>query len=178
MPAASLEMNLDSDLFFRVTTQVPAGGVTKMGKQRVNASLIFLVVEDVFGLVIFLLHRVVTAHANGSKGIALRRHPISENGVVPGVCNAEQNCQPENCDYGYALHAITQPKSKSCRPNGETSCALSSGTLLGAGILLDDSILTSSRSRQPLLGNHRPDPPHHCRKAKHRKSGLTGRGGV
>jgi hypothetical protein len=92
----------------------------------VNASLIFLLVKDVFGLVVLLLNRVVTAHANGSKGTALRRHAISENRVVPGICNAEQNRQPDNRDYSYAFHAITQPQSKFSRPNEATSGALSS----------------------------------------------------
>jgi hypothetical protein len=51
-------------------------------------------------------------------------------------------------------------------------------SLPGAGILLDISILTVLERLRPPVGNHRPEATHHCRKAKHRKSGLTGRGVV
>jgi hypothetical protein len=87
---------LDRDFFLRVAIQVPAWGVTKVGKQRVSASLIFLALEDIFSLVVLLLNRIVTAHANGSKRIAVCCKPVSQHQVVRNIQNRQACSQPQS----------------------------------------------------------------------------------
>ena len=54
-----------------------------------NTRLIFLILEDVFSLVVFFLNRIVTAHGFGPECRAVCGHPVSENGIVHGIDNAE-----------------------------------------------------------------------------------------
>jgi hypothetical protein len=70
---------LNVDALFGMPTQVPAGIVTEMRKQRMGAGLGFLSVEDVFGLVVFLPDGVVAIDGDGAKGIAVCRDAVTKH---------------------------------------------------------------------------------------------------
>ena len=65
--------------------QVPAGFVSGMGKQGVDAGSRLRRIEDELGLATFLRDRVVGEDRYLSEGLTVSRHPRVENKIVHAV---------------------------------------------------------------------------------------------
>ncbi len=97
---------LDIYALFGVLAQIPTRVVTEMRKQRMDAGLDLLPVEDVFSLVIFLSDSVVAIDGHSSKGIAVCCDAVTENEVVACVENEQERQQREGDDEKRSSHRV------------------------------------------------------------------------
>lgn len=76
------------DALLGVPLQIPAGSVSGVGKQRVDAGSRLWWLEDELGLATFLQDRIVGHHGELSVGLAVRRDAMAEHNVIDGVGEA------------------------------------------------------------------------------------------
>ena len=79
----------------RVPLQIPAGRVTKVRKQRMDARLILCRRKLVLDLVVLLVDGVHLAHANSAELSPVARNLIAKRNVVADIHHGDD----DNCDY-------------------------------------------------------------------------------
>ena len=72
--------------------QIPAGHVSRVREQRVDAGLRLRRVENELGLAVFLQHRVIAGNCNLSERLAVRGHAIAEDRVINRIGGQRQPC--------------------------------------------------------------------------------------
>jgi hypothetical protein len=83
--------------------QIPAGHKSSMREQRVDAGLRLRRVENELGLAILLQHRIIAGNCNLSERLAVRGHPIAEDGVINRIGNQRQPCGTRHSNEDQSL---------------------------------------------------------------------------
>ena len=96
---------------FSVPLQIPARQISRPRKQRVHTRFHLGIIEDEFGLAVFLRHRVVTRDSDLAEP-TVRSNPIAKYNIVGAIGEQGHACQSQKHDTYQPLKEMPDSRAQ------------------------------------------------------------------